>query len=395
MKPLAIAENIYDVGIIDWTVRDFHGYVTPRGVTYNSYLIMDEKICLIDGVKAPFADEFLKKISEVVDPASIDYIVVNHVEPDHSGALPRLAEAAPNAVFLITQQGKNEAIQHYGDIFNFVVVKEGDTISLGKRELQFLPLPMLHWPDSMATYLKEDKILFSNDAFGQHYCTSKRFDDEVDEAVLFFEAQKYFANILYPYAKLVEKALVKLGSLPVEMIAPSHGVIWRSYLDKIVDKYSSWGRGEKNDTLIIAYETMWGGTEGVARAMLAGAARAGVTVKLFRLNSTDNSHIVAELLEAGGILFGSPTLNYGMMPPMGGLLTYLKGLKPTGKLAAGFGTFGWSGGAQKDMEELMTKAGFDMQPGFNCKWKPQPGEMEAAEKFGYEFAMKIKENLNK
>ena len=391
MKPLTIAENIYDVGIIDWTTRDFHGYVTPRGVTYNSYLIVDEKICLIDSVKAPFADEHLKNIAEVIDLADIDYVIVNHVEPDHSGGLPKLAEAAPNAVFFITQQGKNEAIQHYGDIFNFVVVKEGDVLSLGKRELQFLPLPMLHWPDSMATYLKEDQILFSNDAFGQHYCTSQRFDDEVDAAILFFEAQKYFANILYPYAKLVEKAVQKVGSLPVKMIAPSHGVIWRSYIDKIINKYSGWGSGEKSDTLLIVYETMWGGTEAVARAMAAGASHAGIPVKLFRLNSSDNSQIVAEILEAGGILFGSPTLNYGMMPAMGGLLTYLKGLKPGKKQAAAFGTYGWSGGAQKDMEELLVKAGFDMQTGFNCKWKPQSAESNDAEKFGYDFAMRLKE----
>ena len=392
MQPFAIAENIFDVGIIDWTTRDFHGYVTPRGVTYNSYLIIDEKICLIDSVKAPFTDEYIQKISRVVDPAKIDYVVVNHVEPDHSGALPKLAELAPNAVFYITQQGKNEAIQHYGDIFNFAIVKEGDVLSLGKRELQFLPLPMLHWPDSMATYLKQDQILFSNDAFGQHYCTSKRFDDEIDEAILFFEAQKYFANILSPYAKLVEKALQKIEGLPLRMIAPSHGAVWRSHIDKIIEKYSCWGAGVKNDTLIIAYETMWGGTESVARSVLTGAASAGIPVKLFRLNSSDNSHIVAELLEAGGVLFGSPTLNYGMMPAMGGLLTYLKGLKPGKKLAAAFGTYGWSGGAQKDMEEFINKAGFDLQPGFNCKWKPQNGEMVEAEKFGYEFAMKIKEN---
>ena len=392
MKPLAIAENIYDVGIIDWTTRDFHGYVTPRGVTYNSYLIVDEKICLIDSVKAPFTDEYIKKISEVVDPADIDYVIVNHVEPDHSGALPKLAELAPNAVFFITPQGKNEAIQHYGDIFNFVTVKEGDVLSLGKRELQFLPLPMLHWPDSMSTYLKEDQILFSNDAFGQHYCTSNRFDDQIDESILFFEAQKYFANILSPYAKLVEKALQKIEGLPLKMIAPSHGAIWRSHIEKIVSQYSKWGIGVKNDTLIIAYETMWGGTENVARSILTGAASTGIPAKLFRLNSSDNSHIVAELLEAGGVLFGSPTLNYGMMPAMGGLLTYLKGLKPGKKLAAAFGTYGWSGGAQKDMEEFITKAGFDLQPGFNCKWKPQSGETGEAEKFGYEFAMKIKEN---
>ena len=391
MMPLEIAPKIYDVGVVDWAVRDFHGYKTERGASYNSYLIMDEKICLIDTVKAMFAEELLAKIERVVDPGKIDYVIVNHVEPDHAGALPALVKAAPNAKFFITAQGKAEAIRHYGDLYDFQVVKDGDKLSLGKRELTFVTLPMLHWPDSMATYCADDGILFSNDAFGQHYCTSKRFDDEIDEAILFFEAQKYFANILSPYAKLVEKALQKIEGLPLRMIAPSHGAVWRSHIDKIIEKYSCWGAGAKNDTLIIAYETMWGGTVSVARSVLTGAASAGIPVKLFRLNSSDNSHIVAELLEAGGVLFGSPTLNYGMMPAMGGLLTYLKGLKPGKKLAAAFGTYGWSGGAQKDMEEFLAKAGFELQPGFNCKWKPQSTETNDAEKFGYEFAMRLKE----
>jgi len=393
LKPTEIAPNIYDVGIIDWNTRDFHGYVTPRGVTYNSYLLVDEKICLIDTVKEPFTEEYLLKISKVVPLAAIDYVIVNHVEPDHSGALPKIAELAPDAVFYITQQGKAEAIQHYGDRFNFVVVKEGDRLSLGKRELCFLPLPMLHWPDSMATYCREEQMLFSNDAFGQHYCTSKRFDDEVDEAILFYEAQKYFANILYPYARLVNKALQKVASLPLKMIAPSHGVIWRSKIDSIAKKYEAWGKGAKNDTLLIVYESMWGGTEKIARAIAFGAAAAGVPVKVFRLNSSDESEIVAELITAGGLLCGSPTLNSGMMPAAAGFLTYLKGLRPTGKLAAAFGTYGWNGGAQKDMEELLGKAGFELEQGFNAKWKPRQEDCSQAEQFGYEFALKLKERI--
>ncbi|HIU63821.1 MAG TPA: FprA family A-type flavoprotein [Candidatus Avacidaminococcus intestinavium] len=390
MKPFTIAENIYDVGIIDWTTRDFHGYVTPRGVTYNSYLIVDEKNCLIDTVKKPFTEEFLRNISKVINLAELDYVVINHVEPDHSGAMPELAALAPNAVFVITQQGKNEAIQHYGDIFNFMVVKEGDTLTLGKNELYFQPLPMLHWPDSMATYLKNEQILFSNDAFGQHYCTSKRFDHDLDKDILFYEAQKYFANILWPYAKLVPRALSKLQALPLKMIAPAHGAIWSDYIEEILMKYSEWGQASKSETLLIAYETMWGGTEKLARSISHGAATAGVSVRLFRLNTADNSQIVAELLTAGGVLFGSSTLNSGMMPNMGSLLVYLKGLQPKGKLAAAFGTYGWNGGAQKGMEEYMHASGFDVQSGFNCKWTPT-FELDAAEQFGYEFALKIKE----
>lgn len=390
MKPKELVKGIYDVGIIDWTMEDFHGFYTPHGVTYNSYLIMADKICLVDTVKGVYANEFLATIKTVVDPAKIDYIIINHVEPDHSGSMPALAAACPNAKFFISKQGKDEAIQHYGDIFDFEVVKGGDQLSLGNKTLQFIPVPMLHWPDSMITYLPEDGILFSNDSFGQHYCTSKRFDDEVDASILYYEVKKYFANILLPYARLIGKALATVNSLDLKLIAPGHGCIWRSHIKELLAKYDEWGRGVQSDKLIIVYDTMWGGTEAMARAITRGASAAGGTVKLFRYNNINKSDIVAELLTAGGILFGSPTQNSGMMPNMGGLFTYLKGLKPIGKKAAAFGTFGWSGGAQKDMEEFIKNAGMQVEPGYNCKWRPRLDEIAAAEQFGYDFAQKLK-----
>lgn len=389
MLPLQIKENIYDVSVQDWDVRDFHGYKTERGATYNSYLIMDEKICLIDTVKAPFAEELINNIRSVTDPAQIDYIVINHVEPDHSGAMPVLAKLCPKAKFIITMQGKTEAVQHYGDIFDFIVAKDGDTLELGKRTLQFATMPMLHWPDSMATYSAYDKILFSNDAFGQHYATSKRFDDEVELDVLYYEAKKYFANILWPYAKLIDKAIAKLGGLDFDLIAPSHGVIWRSHLNDIINMYQQWGSGVKDGSIVVAYDSMWGGTEKIARAIAKGVAKAGVEVKLFKVSCTENSSIAAELFTASGFLVGSSTLNYGMLPSVGALLTYVKGLKPMQKKAAAFGTFGWAGGAQKDMEEFLNKAGFNVFDGYTCKWKPQAAELETAEKFGYEFAQNL------
>ena len=389
MMPMEIAPQIYDVGVTDWTVRDFHGYKTERGASYNSYLIMDEKICLIDTVKACYADELLEKISRVVDPAKIDYVIVNHVEPDHAGALPQVLKAAPNAKFVITMQGKNEALRHYGDDFDFMVVKEGDSIELGSRSLTFVPVPMLHWPDNMVTYCPQDGILFSNDAFGQHYANSKRFDDEVDETVLFYEAKKYFANILWPYARLIGGALKKVGGLDIKMIAPAHGVIWRSKIAQIIERYAAWGNGVNDGSLVIAYETMWGGTEAIARAMVEGAAAAGVKVQLLRMDRTPCSTVAAELFEASGLLVGSPTLNSGMMPAIGAMLIYLKGLQPKGKKAATFGTCGWAGGAQKDMEALLTAAGCDLQQGFNCKWRACGDELEAARQFAYEFAKNL------
>ncbi len=391
MQPLQIQKDIYDVGVQDWAVRDFHGYKTERGATYNSYLIMDEKITLIDTVKAPFAEELLRNISQVTPLESVEYIVINHVEPDHSGAMPALAKACPNAKFIISMAGKNEAIQHYGDIFDFEVVKDGATLNIGKRTLTFAMMTMLHWPDSMATYCAEDKILFSNDAFGEHYATSKRFDDEVDESELFYEARKYFANILWPFAKLIGKALAKLGGLEITLIAPSHGVVWRKNIAKILDCYAKWGQGVCDGSLVIAYESMWGGTEKLARAIARGAQRSGATVKVFKLSQTPNSTVIAELFTASGLLVGSPTLNSGMMPSMGSFLTYAKGLTPTGKKAASFGTFGWAGGAQKDMDELLGKFAAEVLPGYQCKWTPQPINLDAAEQFGYDFAQELLE----
>ncbi len=389
MMPLEIAPKIYDVGVCDWSVRDFHGYRTEHGATYNSYLLMDEKICLIDTVKAIFADELLDKISRVVEPAKIDYVIINHVEPDHAGALPALVKAAPNAKFFITAQGKAEAIRHYGDLYNFHVVKDGDKLSIGKRELTFVALPMLHWPDSMATYCSDDGILFSNDAFGQHYATAKRFDDEVDLSILFYEAKKYFANILWPYAKLIDKALAKVGALDLQIIATSHGVIWRSHIKEVLSKYAAWGKGVSGSSVVVAYDTMWGATEQMARAVLEGVVNAGSDAVLLRMNETPNSTAVAELFEAGGMLVGSSTLNSGMLPTMGSLLIYTKGLKPTGKKAAVFGTYGWAGGAQKDMEELLADAGFIVETGFFCKWKAQEEDLAAARKLGYDFAKEL------
>ena len=389
MMPMEIAPKIYDVGVTDWTVRDFHGYKTERGASYNSYLIVDEKICLIDTVKACYADELLQKISRVVDPAKIDYVVVNHVEPDHAGALPAVLKAAPNAKFVITMQGKNEALVHYGEGFDFMVVKEGDKISLGSRELTFVPMPMLHWPDNMVTYCPQDGILFSNDAFGQHYANSKRFDDEVDEYVLFYEAKKYFANILWPYARLIGGALKKAAALDVKMIAPAHGIIWRSMVDKILERYAAWGAGVQDGSLVIAYDTMWGSTETLARAMVEGAAAAGVRTKLLRIDRTPCSTVAVDLFEASGLLVGSPTLNSGMMQTIGGMLVYLKGLQPKGKKAAAFGTFGWAGGAQKDMEAMLTAAGCDLQQGFTCKWRASADDVAAARQFAYDFAKSL------
>lgn len=390
MNQVQLAKGVYYVGAVDWNLRDFHGYTTPGGVTYNAYLIVDEKICLIDTVKAPFASELIARISDIVDPAMIDYIVTNHVEPDHSGSLPAIMEKAPNAKIFLTQHGKDGVLKHYQKQYDFQVVKEGDTLPLGRNRLHFLPLPMIHWPDSMASYLDGEQILFSNDAFGQHVCTTKRFDGENDVAVVLDEAAKYYANILNPFNKLIAKALPKVCEFPVKMIAPSHGVVWRDHIPAILRKYEQWGTGYTTEKVIVAYDSMWGATDQMARLVLDGVASTGVQAKLFRLSTSDRSDIVKELLEARGFVVGSSTLNNGMLPTVGALLVYLKGLRPANKLATTFGAYGWGGGAQNAMEDMLKQAGMQLnQPSLSIKWVMDSAEKEKAFAFGAEFGSQI------
>jgi len=393
MHNVEIAKGIYSVGAVDWTMRNFHGYETPRGITYNAYLIVDEKICLVDTVKAPFAKELLERVSQIIDPAKIDYIVCNHTEPDHSSALPAIMEQAPQAKVVLTAQGKESIIKHYQKDYDFQVVKEGDILDLGRNKLHFITMSMLHWPDSMASYLDGEEILFSNDAFGQHICTSKRFDDENEISEIMDEAAKYYANILMPYTRLISKAIDKTETVPIKMIAPSHGVIWRKHIADILAKYEQWGSGYHEDTIVIVYDSMWGATENMARRILEGASAAGVTVKLHRLTTSSLSDIMKDILEAGGVLVGSSTQHNDVLATMGGFLTYLKGLRPANKIGAAFGAYGWAGGAQKSIEASLTATGIAVEPsGLAFKWVADDAGQEQCFNFGLEFARKVKAN---
>ena len=351
MLPLQIAPDIYDVGVQDWAVRDFHGYKTERGATYNSYLIMDEKITLIDTVKAPFAEELLSNISKVTPLESIDYIIINHVEPDHSGAMPALAKACRNAKFIISMAGKNEAIQHYGDIFNFEVVKDGATLNIGKRNLVFAMMTMLHWPDSMVTYCPEEEILFSNDGFGQHLATTERFADEVDFTEVMHQAKKYYANILMPYGMQAQKAVEALAGLKISMILTGHGVSWRTNIEDIVQAYQDWSSFKKSDKAVVVFDTMWHTTEIMAKNVADAFYHIGVKPVLFDLRTDHISDVMTELLDAKYIAVGSPTLNNNMMPSVAGFLCYMKGLAPKGLKGFAFGSYGWGGQSIGQVEE--------------------------------------------
>lgn len=396
MYNVKLAPGVYSVGAVDWTMRNFHGYETPRGITYNAYLIVDEKVCLVDTVKAPFAKELLERISQIIDPAKIDYIVCNHTEPDHASALPAIMEKAPQAKVVLTAQGKESIIKHYQKEYDFQVVKEGDELDLGRNKLHFITMPMLHWPDSMATYLDGEEILFSNDAFGQHICTSQPYDDQNDLSNIMEEAAKYYANILLPYNRLIGKAVGKAEMVPLKMIAPSHGVIWRKHVADILAKYEQWGNGYKNDSIVIVYDTMWGATEDMARRILEGAASTGINVKFHRLTTSSLSNIMTDLLEAGGILVGSSTQHNDVLATMGGFLTYLKGLRPVNKIGAAFGAYGWAGGAQKSIEEILVATGITVESsGLAFKWVADKEGQDRCFNFGVEFAKKMQENKSK
>ncbi len=391
VEPLALARGVYWVGVIDWNLRDFHGYVTPKGTTYNAYLIVDDKITLVDTVKAEFSAEMLKRISQIVDPAKIDHVIVNHVEMDHSGSLPAIMTAAPDATIYCSKNGKDGLHLHYKadgcEDWAIEVVKTGSELSLGSKTLMFIEATMLHWPDSMHTYIKEDKILLSNDAFGQHIATSKPFDDEVGDVMA--EAAEYYANILMPFGRIILKYIdtVKELGIDINMIAPGHGIIWRQDPAKIIEAYGRWARGETTKKVLIIYDTMWGSTHTMAKSILDGIKAAGVEVKLINIRKIDLSGIITEVLEAPVIMVGSPTLNNGIFPSVSELLTHLKGLRPKGKQAVAFGSYGWGGGAVKAMEKELEMAGFKLiEPGLQIRYRPDEEGIAACRQLGERIA---------
>ncbi|MFZ2446219.1 MAG: flavodoxin domain-containing protein [Syntrophobacteraceae bacterium] len=356
MQPVEIKKDIFWVGAVDWHIRDFHGYSTPKGTTYNAYLVMDEKVALFDTVKKPFTRELVASIREIVDPRRIDYLVVNHVEMDHSGAVPEMIELIGPEKVVCSPMGKKALIEHYHrENWPFEVVESGGGLSLGKRSVSFLETRMLHWPDSMMSYIPEEKLLISSDGFGQHWATSQRFDDEVDSGELMSHAAKYYANILLLFSPLVRKLIAKVAEMGIEidMIAPDHGLIWRSDPGAIIEAYGRWSKQESARKALIVYDTMWQATELMACAISDGLKSEGVDFKIFSLKHNHRSDIMTEVLDARALILGSPTLNNGLMPLVADFLCYMKGLRPAGKIGAAFGSYGWSGESVKLITEAM------------------------------------------
>ncbi len=394
MKPVEIKAGVYWVGAIDWNIRDFHGYSTYQGTTYNAFLIVDDKITLVDTVKKPFLGELIHRIGQIVDPTKIDYLVVNHVEMDHSGAFIDIVERIKPEKIFCSEMGRRALLKHFHrEDLPYEVVKTGSSISIGSRELHFLETRMLHWPDSMFTYLPKEKLLISSDAFGQHWATSERFDDEVDLSELMRHAAKYYANILLLYSPLVQKLLAKVQelNLDIDMIAPDHGLIWRSHGKEIIEAYDRWSKQTTRKKAVVVYDTMWHSTEKMAHAVASGLIDEGIEVKLMSLKNCHRSDIVTEVLDAKGFVVASPTINNGLFPTVADFLTYIKGLKPTDKMGFALGSYGWSGEAPKIISKFLEEMKVEqIRDPIRVQYVPTHEELKECYAAGKELGIKIK-----
>jgi flavorubredoxin len=399
MKAVEVKNRIYWVGAIDWAVRDFHGYETPRGTTYNNYLVLDDEPALVDTVKYDFADLMIKNLRDIIDPASIRHIIVNHIENDHATSLDRVLQLAPAATLYMTERAK-KGIGRFFDVtgWNIKTVKTGDRLKIGKKTFLFLETPMLHWPDSMFSYMEEDRVLFSQDAFGQHIASSARFDDdyiacesiaELNDAVL-----DYYANILMPFGPLIEKKIGEVQSLglDIDVIAPDHGVIWRQDPGRIVRLYLDMAGGKATCSVTVVYDTMWHSTEQMAQFIARGVEDSGLECRVVKLRATPVSVAIKEFWKARGTLIGCPTLNNIPFPTIAQFLTYLRGLRPKNRLVGAFGSFGWGGGAVKEVYAAVRQMDLPAyEPGVEVLYRPGPEDEQRCYDFGYGFASKVKE----
>jgi flavorubredoxin len=378
-EAIKITDRVYWVGAIDWEIRDFHGYSTDRGTTYNAYLVLADRITLIDTVKAPFVDQLLSRIASVVDPNDIDLVVSNHSEMDHSGSLTRIVAAVgPDEVFA-SEMGVKALAAHFHGGPEVTAVKDGGSLSLGSMNLTFIESRMLHWPDSMMSYLVEDELLFSQDGFGMHLASCEIFADEISECVLDWEAAKYYANILLPFSPLVTKLIAKVEALgvPIKIIAPDHGPIWRKGVGRIIESYGRWAEQKPSKKVVIVYDTMWGSTAKMAHAMADAVSACGCCPRVLKLRSAHRSDVATEILESGALLVGSPTMNNQMFPTVADVLCYLRGLKPKNLVGAPFGSYGWSGESVAQVGKALDEMGVELvSPGLRVQYVPDGAALE-------------------
>jgi len=392
MKAVEIAKGIYSVGVVDWNIRDFHGYSTEKGSSYNAFLIVDEKVILIDTVKKGHEDHLLENISQIIDPKKIDLVISNHTEMDHTGGLPRIMHTiGEQKPLYCSKMGQKNLSQHFKQQWNYHAVENGEELNIGSRTLTFLETRMLHWPDSMFTYVKEDQILFSSDAFGQHYAGYEMYDDVVGHTIM-SHAKKYFANILMLYSTKILKLLeqVQEMGLKIKMICPDHGIFWRQDPGKIIDAYVQWSNQVAGKKAIVVYDTMWHSTERMAEAIADGISKEGVSVKPIHIRSSHRSDIVTEALDAKAIVVGSPTLNNNMFPTVSDTLTYMKGLKPKNKIGAAFGSYGWSGESIKQVRAELEAMKFKIiEPNLRIQYVPDAEGIESCIAFGRQIGQAV------
>ena len=378
MLTTQIGEGVHWVGYVDWNIRDFHSYDTHQGTTYNAYLILDQRPALIDTVKAPYAAQLLRAVGSLIDPAQVQYIVCNHAELDHSGALPELLRQMPDATVLCNKKCAAALAGHFDTgRWKIQLVGTGEQVSLGRRTLRFIDTPMVHWPESMFTYVPEEELLLSMDAFGQHYATSERFDDQLPLDILLYEAKAYYANIIMPYGSAVGKALDALAALSVRTIAPSHGVVWRSHVDKILAAYRQWAVCRPAAKVLVLYDTMWESTAAMAEAIAQGASQPGVSVQLIHVRRTSLTRLATEVLDAACLALGSPALHREMMPAMAAALAYLQALRPPDRTALAFGSYGWGkGGADTIHQWIATMPWQVLREPIRCQYRPGKDTLE-------------------
>ncbi|MDJ0765172.1 MAG: FprA family A-type flavoprotein [Myxococcota bacterium] len=391
-KAIEICDQVYWVGAIDWRLRNFHGYLTSRGSTYNAFLILADKVTLIDSVKPPFFDEMMARIASVVDPTSIDIVISNHAEMDHSGSLPQLIQAVHPKKVIASKNGVSALKNHFHWDQDVIAMGTGDRLDLGSASLRFIEARMLHWPDSMFAFLEGAGVLFSNDAFGMHLATSARFADQVEPWILKYEGAKYFANILLHLSPVVTKLLDQLPSLDldIKVLAPDHGPVWRKDIDRIVGYYAEWAAQKPTRKAVLVYDTMWQSTANMAAAVCDGLVEGGVQVVQMPLDATHRSNVVTELLDAGALLVGSPTMNNQVYPTVADVMNYLKGLKPKNLVGATFGSFGWSGEAVKHLDRIMEEMNITLvQPGLRLKYVPDDAGLTQCRALGKAVARQL------
>ena len=381
---VSLGDGMDWVGYVDWNVRDFHGYSTDRGSSYNAYLIRDQQTALIDTVKAPHAEDLLGKVASLTDLGAVDYLVSNHAEPDHAGAVASVLAAMPKATLVCDKRCADTLSRYFGPRdWRMRIVADRETISLGRRTLQFIETPMVHWPESMFTYVPEERVLFSMDAFGQHWATSQRFDDQVSLCTALEEAKIYYANIVMPTGRQVGRILTKTAPLDISLIAPSHGIIWRGSVPKILEAYRNWSSCRPKPKVMVLYDTMWQSTAQMAEAIHEGASQAGIEAGLIHVRHSNLTRIATEVLDAAAVAFGSATLNRGMMPMMAAVLTYLRGLKPVGKMGFAFGSHGWGQGGPEGVHKALEAMDWEIvhEP-LKARYRPTPDILAECRRMG-------------